>query len=45
MDNVEWFMGDQPKFGLARVNMAKQERTPNLSAQWFREVARQNAVV
>jgi beta-glucosidase len=45
MDNVEWFMGVQPKFGLYRVDMATQKRTPKLSAQWFHEMARRNAVV
>jgi beta-glucosidase len=45
MDNLEWGAGLQPKFGLYRVNMETQERTPKLSARWFREVAHQNAVV
>jgi beta-glucosidase len=45
MDNVEWFMGMQPKFGLYRVDIQTQKRTPKLSAEWLREAARQNAVV
>ena len=45
MDNLEWIMGFQPKFGLYRVDMATQQRTPRLSAHWFREVATRNAVV
>jgi beta-glucosidase len=45
MDNVEWFMGTQPKFGLFRTDMKTLQRTPKLSAQWFCEVARRNAVV
>jgi Glycosyl hydrolase family 1 len=40
MDNVEWFMGVQPKFGLYRVDIATQKRTPKLSAHWCREMAR-----
>jgi beta-glucosidase len=34
-----------PRFGLYRVDYDTQERTPKLSARWYREVARQNAVV
>ena len=45
MDNVEWFMGTLPGFGLYRVDIETQKRTPKLSARWFREVARQHAVV
>jgi beta-glucosidase len=45
MDNVEWFMGVQPKFGLYRVDIATQKRTPKRSAHWCREMARRNAVV
>jgi beta-glucosidase len=45
MDNIEWMMGPLPKFGLYRVDMKTQKRTPKLSAHWFREVARRNAVV
>ena len=44
MDNVEWFMGFEPKFGLFRTDMTTLERTPKLSARWFREMARCNAV-
>ncbi|MGY4867792.1 family 1 glycosylhydrolase [Mycolicibacterium elephantis] len=45
MDNLEWGAGMQPKFGLYRVDLATQQRIPKLSATWFREVARHNAVV
>jgi beta-glucosidase len=34
-----------PKFGLHRVDLATQKRTPKLSAEWFRELAKQSAVV
>ena len=45
MDNVEWFMGMLPRFGLYRVESKTLKRTPKLSAHWFREMARSNAVV
>jgi beta-glucosidase len=45
MDNLEWVFGYEPKFGLCRTDMQTLERTPKLSAQWFREMARRNAVV
>ena len=44
MDNVEWILGFEPKFGLFRTDMTTLERTPKLSARWFREMARCNAV-
>jgi beta-glucosidase/6-phospho-beta-glucosidase/beta-galactosidase len=33
------------RFGLIYVDFDTLERTPKLSAEWFREAARQNAVV
>jgi beta-glucosidase len=45
MDNLEWIFGYQPKFGLFRTDMKTLQRTPKLSAHWFREMARRNAVV
>jgi beta-glucosidase len=33
------------RFGLVYVDFKTQKRTPKLSAQWFREAARRNAVV
>jgi beta-glucosidase len=33
------------RFGLIYVDFATQQRMPKLSAAWFREAARQNAVV
>jgi beta-glucosidase len=33
------------RFGLVYVDFKTQERTPKLSAAWFRETARRNAVV
>jgi beta-glucosidase len=45
LDNFEWGGGLRPRFGLYRVDYETQERTPKLSAEFFREVARQNALV
>lgn len=45
MDNLEWAAGMKPRFGLYRVDPATLDRIPKLSAEWYREVIRQNAVV
>lgn len=45
MDNFEWTDGYGTRFGMAYVDFETQKRTPKLSAQWFREAARRNAVV
>jgi beta-glucosidase len=45
MDNFEWTRGYGDRFGLVRVDFQTQKRTPKLSAEWFREAARCNAVV
>ena len=45
MDNFEWNAGYGNRFGLVHVDFETQKRTPKLSADWFREAARQNAVV
>lgn len=44
-DNFEWGDGYGNRFGLIYVDFDTQERTPKLSAEWFREAARRNAVV
>jgi beta-glucosidase len=44
-DNFEWVWGYGNRFGLIYVDFDTLERTPKLSAEWFREAARQNAVV
>jgi beta-glucosidase len=44
-DNLEWVDGFGNRFGLIYVDFKSLERTPKLSAKWFREAARQNAVV
>jgi beta-glucosidase len=45
MDNFEWVDGYQKRFGLYRVDFQTQRRTPKLSASFYREVIKQNAVV
>lgn len=44
-DNFEWMDGFGTRFGLIYVDFDTLERTPKLSAEWFREAVRQNAVV
>ena len=44
-DNFEWTAGYGNRFGIIYVDFDTLQRTPKLSAEWFREAARQNAVV
>jgi beta-glucosidase len=44
-DNFEWVNGFGDRFGLIYVDFDKLQRTPKLSAEWFSEAARTNAVV
>jgi beta-glucosidase len=44
MDNFEWADGYTNRFGLHYVDFATQKRTPKLSADFYREVIRRNAV-
>lgn len=44
-DNFEWAAGFGNRFGIVYVDFETLERTPKLSAEWFREAALQNAVV
>src|SRR5215469_14944108 len=43
-DNFEWIYGYGNRFGLIYVDFKTQKRTPKVSAQWFRETAKRNAV-
>ncbi|HET7887498.1 MAG TPA: GH1 family beta-glucosidase [Bradyrhizobium sp.] len=45
MDNFEWSDGYEKRFGLYHVNFETQRRTPKLSASFYREVIKRNAVV
>ena len=44
-DKFEWMDGFGNRLGLIYVDFDTLERIPKLSAEWFREAARQNAVV
>jgi beta-glucosidase len=44
MDNFEWSDGFEKRFGLYRVDFATQQRTPKLSASFYREVIARNGV-
>jgi len=43
-DNFEWVDGYATRFGLIHVDFATQKRTPKLSAAYYAEVIRRNAV-
>lgn len=45
LDNFEWADGYSKRFGIHYVDYATQQRIPKLSATWYREVIRRNAVV
>jgi beta-glucosidase len=45
MDNFEWEDGYGKRFGIHYVDFATQKRTPKLSAHWYRELIRRNALV
>ena len=44
IDNYEWALGFQPRFGLCEVDFATQERRPRPVAQAYAEICRQNAL-
>ncbi|MDX2474305.1 MAG: family 1 glycosylhydrolase, partial [Candidatus Krumholzibacteria bacterium] len=44
MDNFEWGLGFEKKFGLYAVDAETQERTAKDSAHWYRDVVAANAV-
>lgn len=45
LDNFEWAYGYSKRFGIMYVNYRTQERTPKLSAKFYREVIAGNAVM
>jgi len=45
MDNFEWADAYSKRFGLHYVDFKTQKRTPKLSAEWYKQVIAQNAVL
>ncbi len=44
MDNFEWALGYDKRFGLVHVDFDTLERTPRDSAHWYRDVIRRNGL-
>ncbi len=44
-DNFEWMDGFGNRFGIVYVDFKTQKRIPKLSAKWFKEAAKRNAIV
>ncbi len=44
MDNFEWAFGYTKRFGICYTDFATQRRTPKLSARFYRDVIRRNAI-
>jgi beta-glucosidase len=44
MDNFEWILGYEKRFGVYRVDFETQARVPKLSASFFRDVVAKNAI-
>lgn len=44
LDNYEWADGYEKRFGIIYVDFATQQRTPKLSAEFYKQVIRENAV-
>ena len=40
LDNFEWALGYEPRFGLVHVDYATQVRTPKASYRWLRDALR-----
>jgi beta-glucosidase len=44
MDNFEWAMGFEPRFGLVEVDYGTLKRTPRKSAHMYGEIAKKNGI-
>lgn len=44
LDNFEWALGYEKRFGLHYVDYTTQQRIPKASAHWFKQVMQQNAI-
>jgi beta-glucosidase len=44
LDNFEWLWGYTKRFGMTYVNYETMQRTPKLSARFYAEVIRRNAL-
>ena len=44
MDNFEWSLGYDKRFGLVHIDFDTLERTPKDSAEWYREVINRNGL-
>ena len=44
LDNFEWALGLERRFGLVHVDYPTGNRTPKASAAWYRQVIRNNAL-
>jgi beta-glucosidase len=44
LDNFEWADGYEKRFGITYVDFATQKRTPKLSAEFYKQVIRENRV-
>jgi beta-glucosidase len=45
LDNFEWAYGFTRRFGITYVNYSTLERTPKLSAHWYRDLIRNRRIV
>jgi len=45
MDNFEWSLGYEPRFGILHVDYQTGKRTPKLSAHWYADVISQNGLI
>jgi beta-glucosidase len=45
LDNYEWEDGYERRFGIVHNDFVTQKRTPKLSARWYTEVIKHNALV